>query len=283
MGLNRISLHYSIPLIALLFAFSNSEGYAGDMGPAEILASSAIYVGVFGGWGSSNSIDIDQYGTAFFTVDRGGPLAVNAFGSSDRSSAGFVGGHIGYQWAPISSCPFFQWGIVPAAELEGYYLGKNNLIGNDLTDINTRLNEHDFDVIYPMSTGVFLTNAVLNFNPSSQCRFHPYLAGGIGAAVIHIFDAVSTQVAPAEPGVNHYSANPNDKDTTFAAQAKLGLNFDLCHNMSLFIEYRWLYLANSSYTFGSTIAPGHAPTSPWLVELDSQKYNMGAVGIQYRI
>ncbi len=283
MGFNRNGFKYSLPLMGFLFIVSNSEGYAGDMGPAEILATDSIYVGVFGGWGASNRTEVDQYGTAFLATGDGGALAVNAFGQTNSRSAGFVGAHIGYQWAPISSSPFFRWGIVPAAELESYYLGKSTLVADDVTDINTRLNEHDFDLRFPTKTVVSLINAVLNFNPSGQCRFHPYVGGGIGAAVSHITDAESAQMAPLEPGVNHYSANPTARDTTFASQLKVGLNFEVCHNTSLFLEYRWLYLAATNYTFGSTVAPGHAATSPWLVAMDSQHYNMGAVGLQYRI
>lgn len=265
-----------------LFALMNVGAQAGTMGPIEQVVPGKVYVGVFGGAGASNRADISMYGTAFFTEAEGGPLAVNAFGRTNSRHAGLVGGHIGYQWPEIINWFSSSWSLTPAVELEGYYLGKDNFTGHDINNETVRLPEHDFLVNYPMHAGVFLGNAILNFNPS-QSIWHPYVGAGIGAAVVSISSASALQVSPPEVGVNHFNSNTRDKESTFAGQIKAGLNFDVSKNASIFVEYRGLYLADTDYTFGSTVYPGHAPTSSWRVNLDSQYYNMGAIGVHYTI
>jgi opacity protein-like surface antigen len=284
MKLNGVvkGINYSIPMIGILLALTSAKGNTGTMGP-EIMAPGKIYAGVFGGGGASTRIDIHQYGTAFYPEAAGGPLAVNAFGHSNSRSVGLVGGQVGYQWMEMPPTLFHvPWSFSPAAELEGYYLGKSSFRGHEVNNDTDRLDEHDFVVKYPMSAGIFLANAVLNFNPP-QCRVHPYIAAGIGGAVISISRATAIQVAPAEPGINHYNSNSSDPEATFAAQGKAGLSFDLNQNFSLFAEYRGLYIAATNYSFGSTVYPGHPVTSNWRVELDSQYYNTGVVGLRCAI
>lgn len=285
MKLNRIGkgIPYSISMIGMLYALISTEVYAGTMGPVN-LGTGRIYAGVFGGAGTSNKVDISQFGTAYYLEAAGGPLAVNSFGKTDRRTVGFVGGQVGYQWSEILLNSFNSaWTVAPAAELEGYYLGRSKFRGHDINNDTVRLPEHDFKVTYPMSTGVFLTNAVLNLNLANYARFHPYVGAGIGGAAIDITDAKSRQVAPPELGVNHYNSKTSDTESTFAAQAKAGLNVELTANTSVFVEYRWLYLASTSYTFGSTVYPAHVATSSWLVKINSQYYNMGAVGLRYSV
>lgn len=288
MKLNELGkgIHYPIAIIGILFALTSSEANASCcvMGPTKFSPPGEVYVGIFGGGGTSTKINVSQFGTAYYTEANGGPLAVDAFGKTDRRTVGLVGGHVGYQWLEIfSNPPNSQWGLAPAVEWEGYYLSKSSFTSHDINNDTVRLPEHDFLVTYPMKAGVFLTNAVLSINPSCLSRFHPYVGAGIGAAVVSISNANAAQVSPAEPGINHYNSDASDTDTTFAAQTKVGLNVDLCRNISIFVEYRWLYLSDSHYEFGSTVYPGHPATSNWLVKMDSQCYNMGAIGIQYRI
>lgn len=227
---------------------------------------------------------LSQYGTAYFLEAEGGPLAVNAFGHAKSRDVGIVGGHIGYQWSEILLDLFNnQTSMTPAIELEGYYIGKEKFTGHDINNDTTRLPEHDFLVTYPTSTGVFLANTVLNFNSANYARWSPYVGVGIGAAVLSISQANSLQTAPFEANINHYNGNPNDRTAAFAAQTKVGLNFSFSDNWSVFAEYRGLYIADSNFTFGSTVDPTHAATSNWKVNLGGQFYNMGAGGIRFTI
>lgn len=276
--------NYSASAVAALLALSAAEIQAGTMGPVQLPATEKVYFSVFGGGGSSNKTLINQYGTAFFTEAEGGPLAVNAFGHSKSRSAGIVGGHIGYQWEDIILNSLnSQLGLAPAIELEGYYVGKRTLKAHDINNDTSRLPEHDFLVTYPMSTGVFLANTVLNFTSANYPGWRPYVGAGIGAAVLSISNANSLQTAPLEANVNHYNGNPNDRVAAFAAQTKAGLNYAFTEHLSVFAEYRWLYIANTKFTFGSTVYPAHAATSSWNANLGAQYYNMGAAGIRFTI
>lgn len=284
MKLNGITKHlkYSKVLIGILLASISYDAFA-DAWYSQCCMPGKFYLGLFGGVGESSKIKVNQYGTAFFFEELGGALAVDAFGKTNSHSVPVFGAHIGYQLTEILPTPCSTWGLAPAVEWEGYYLKRETFTAHDVGNNTERLDEHDFLVTYPMKTAVFLVNAVLNFNLPCRSRFHPYVGVGIGGALSSISNANAEQVAPPEAGVNHFNANPSDKDATLAAQAKLGLNFDLCRKLSVFAEYRSLYIASSSYTFGSTVSPGHAATSPWLVEFNHQHYNIGTIGIQYSI
>ena len=132
-----------------------------------------------------------------------------------------------------------------------------------------------------MHTGVFLINAVLKANHVDVGNFHPYLGVGFGTALIAISGANSTQTPPPEPGINHYNSRSSDTATAFAAAPKVGVSFDLMKSTSMFIEYRFLYLSATDYTFGSTVYPTHVATSNWDATIGSQYYNMGTIGFQY--
>lgn len=282
MKLNKAAA--SVTSSILIGMLVSSQGYTGTMGPNVLNAPGKIYAGVFGGAGSSTDVRIRQFGTAYYLEAVGGPLAVNAFGTANSGTVGLVGGQVGYQWSAIPFNLFNSLsGITPATELEGYYLGKGTFTGHDINNDTTRLPEHDFLATFPINTGVFLVNAIANLNLASQPRFNPYVGAGIGAAVLSISNANSTQVAPPEVGVNHYNSNTSSSDAAFAAQVKAGLSVHLTPNIDMFGEYRWLYLSSSNYTFGSTVYPTHVATSSWLVKFGSQNYNLGAVGIRYSV
>lgn len=272
-------IKYACSVIGLLASMNSL--FASHAMAVTTPASGKVYVGVFGGGGSSKSFNADQYGTAYILESSGGSLAVNAFGHIKSHSAHFAGVQLGYLAPEILLSPSSQWSLAPAIELEGYYLGKSSLNG-ELINETARLPEHDFDVVYPMKRSVFLVNTVLTFN--KPCLLiHPYVGLGIGGAIARISGADSTQLSPPEAGVNHYNSNTSDMDTTFAGQVKLGLSYDINDAISVFAEYRWLYLSSTQFTFGSTVYPTHAATSSWLVKLDPQKYNLGSVGIKINL
>lgn len=269
MALNAVS--------GCILALSASAAFSGAMGP-EVTNPGGVYAGVFGGWGAVSSTDVNQYGTAFFSEVEGGPLAVDAFGRAGSDSTGIIGGHVGFAW-PNTMGMYLP--VTAAVEIEGYYMSRVNLEAHDLNNNTDRLPEHDFLVNYPIKTGVFLVNAVLNANNSMFGKFKPYVGFGIGSALQSVSGATSVQVAPPELGVNHYNANTDDKAFAFAAQPKVGAHFDLTDHVSVFAEYRFLYLSQTNYTFGSTVTPTHAVTAPWLVSIKPQHYNMGTIGIDF--
>jgi predicted porin len=69
----------------------------------------------------------------------------------------------------------------------------------------------------------------------------------------------------------------------FAGQIKLGLAYNFNKYLSVFADYRWLYIASTDFTFGSTVFPGHAETSSWQVTLDAQRYNLGTIGVRFSL
>ncbi len=281
----RIS-YIGIAALQCLCIMSNSIAYADSAIPNIVSPASPgrIYIGLFAGGETVHSDALKQEGTAYLASGLGGPLAVNAFGTSSSASGWFGGGHIGYQGSrDILNNPGSAWTFLPAAELEGYYLGNITLRGVDLNNSTARLEEHDFHVTYPMSTNVFLMNAILDISHAYSNRVHLYAGFGIGSGIISISGAYAAQVAPEEPGINHYNSDTSDTAVAFAAQPKLGLRFDLTQHASLFAEYRFLYLSPTNYLFGSTVYSTHVATSNWDVKMGSQNYNMGAIGIDYAV
>ena len=269
-----------LSIFSSILATSAFANHAGMMESNTVGVPGKFYLGAFGGGGSSNKFDITQFGTAFYFEAAGGPLAVNAFGHTNSQSVWFGGAQAGYQ-APammINANPL--WRIAPAIEFEGYYLGKHTYTG-DLTNDTARLDEHDFDVSYKMKRSAFLANLVVNLNPCLVVQ--PYVGVGIGGALVDISGADATQVRPPEAGVNHYNSKNSDMAPTFAGQIKAGLIYDFNQYVSVFAEYRWLYLGSTHFTFGSTVYPGHPETSNWQVRFGSQRYNFGDVGIRVNL
>jgi len=238
------------------------------------------YIGGFGGGLYSNSTKMSQMGTAFFSEINGGPLAIYAEGHTKNTSSGFGGIQIGYEW---SQCPLHigcsNWSIAPAVELEAYWYCHNKK--GHLINPTERLPEHDFLDSFHMSSGVYLANAVFSLNNPCLGAFSPYVGGGVGATRISINKADSLQTSPEEPGINHFNSKRNDSSWAFAAQAKVGLRYNICKSFHIFGEYRYLYVDSSNYILGSTVYPTHAPTSPWNVKIQNINYNAFVVGVQY--
>lgn len=186
------------------------------------------------------------------------------------------GAHVGYKG-------FNNWNVFvparPAAELEAYYIGLAELKGR-ATNVTDRLPEHIFSDKFPLRTGVFLANLVLE-NKTMCKKLFPYLGFGAGPAFSSISSARSLQISPIEEGVEHFNTSRSDKTVGMAAQVKLGVRYKLNPKVKAFAEYRYLYLSQTQYTFGSTAYPGHPVTSPWTVKVMPQHYNMGIVGLDF--
>jgi opacity protein-like surface antigen len=242
-----------------------------------------LYIGGFGGELFSNKTRMIQRGTAFFSEAEGGPLAVDARGHSKSKSAGFGGIQIGYEW---TQCPYYlgcsEWSITPAAEFEAYWYRHTNR--GDLMNPSVRLPEHDFRDTFPMHVGIYMFNGVLALNNNcNNCfsNFTPYVGGGVGFAHLSIRNATSFQVSPPEAGIDHFNSDRSDSSFTFAAQAKVGLRYNICERFHIFGEYRFLFIDSSRYLLGSTMYPTHAPTSTWDIDIKHLCYNAFTFGLQY--
>lgn len=245
---------------------------------AQFSDLNGIYFGIFGGGGKAVSANATQRGTVFFDASQGGTLVVNAHGDSNNPSAGFFGAHLGIRGNPwqltgAGIC------LIPAVEVEAFYLRSNPDFL--VVDNTSRIPSHTFDDSLPMRTGVFLANAVFGFKLPNVCNVYPYVGVGLGGTRIRISDADSPQVNPPEADVNHFNSNPDASDTAFAAQAKVGINFNLSCHLRLLAEYRYLYAASTDYTFGSTQYPTHAATTNWNVHIGKLGYNLADVGLEY--
>lgn len=236
-----------------------------------------FYIGAFGGGVYSNSSKMTQYGTAFFTEASGGPLSVIAEGNLNKTSTGFGGVQVGYEWSkPLCS----GWTIAPAAELE-YFCFKHKKKGHLINHTVNGLPEHDFYNKFHMNSNFILANAVITINNDCMRAFSPYVGGGIGAARVSMHKADSLQVEPLEAGVNHFNSNRNDSSWAFAAQAKAGLRYNFCERFHIFAEYRFMYVDSSNYVLGATNYVTHVPTSPWNVKVKNTHYNAFAIGVQF--
>ncbi len=260
---------------ATVAAAPPAQAYAMYTKGSSVLPASSrgAYVGVFGGGGIRSSASVSQLGTAFFTEAEGGPLAVDARGRTNSGDVGFGGAHIGYEWA-------YGKYLQPALELEGFYLAGSQQRAT-LANPTVRLDEHAFSDTFPSRTTVLLANMVVGFHTPYQ-GFTPYIGGGIGAANVSIKGATSTQTDPAEPGINHFNANPDSQAWTFAAQVKAGARMPLGNSGAyLFGEYRYLYVGAVNQVFGSTVYPGHAATSPWTASFGGTSNHLAAAGVGF--
>lgn len=260
----------------LLLMLSSSTVLADDGGDCAPTGR-GLYIGLFGGGGGSSINSVTQLGNALFPPSAGGPLDVHATGRSNNSGVGLVGLQIGHEWSGGAQpgC----WGWSPAVEVEGYYLAgtQRALLDNG----NPRLPVHDFDDSFPMDNAVLLTNVVLNFQTPMR-NLSPYIGGGIGTTCVSISGANSPQVNPPEPGVNHFNSGTDSSAWGFSAQAKIGVRFNLTDHIFLFTEYRYLYVGSTTYVFGSTQYPTHAPTTPWTVRFGDMNNHLGVGGIGFK-
>ena len=239
-----------------------------------------LYIGVFGGGSASENTDMTQSGVAFHEP----PENVSVQGTSQLKTGAIGGSHLGYEWAEIRIGGSSGWGLFPAVEVEGYYLGTSETGGlaNSQPEPTIPVGHHAFTDSSNLNMGVLLANSIFTFKTPWFKKILPYVGGGIGGAITSISNANSAQTAPtAEPGINHFNSNPNASSSSFAAQGKIGLRAEVLEHLSLFAEYRYLYVAAANYTFGSTVYSSHVPTTDWNTHYGSMGFNTGIFGIEY--
>lgn len=271
--LGRLLMSVMVGLLASLPAMTAlAEDGQGSQVPSM---GRGFYLGAFGGGGVSSNGTILQNGTAFLSS---GALSVSATGNGIDNSAMVGGLHLGYEWQGWRlGQEGSGWGLLPAAELEGYYLGTTQR--GRLDNPTPRIPEHTFDTSFPLNMGVFLSNAVLTLH--TPYKIHPYLGAGVGAAYVSVSGADSSQLNPAEPGINHFNSNPNASSWALAAQTKAGFRADIAEGWWLFTEYRLLYVGPTNYTFGNTVYPTHSQTTSWNVTFGSMYYNIAVAGVGF--
>lgn len=274
--LSRCRPYQGTGLAGILLLALVSSAARGDDDCECAPAGRGTYIGVFGGGGGSMIPNVSQVGTALYPTSRGGPLSVNATGSSGDRGVGLVGLQIGHEWSADS--PASEWGLLPAFEVEGYYLSGAQNAG--LNNPTPRLPAHEFEDTFSMNNAVLLTNAVLSLQTPVR-GLNPYVGGGFGTANVSLNNADSAQVAPPEPGINHFNSGPNSSCWGFAAQGKVGLRISISKHAYLFTEYRYLYVSSTTFTFGSTVYPTHVPTTPWTVHFGDMSNHMGIGGIGF--
>ena len=267
--------------MGILLSFVSLTAISGPLAAQDCCdpcPSNRLYVGAFGGGIYSNSSRASQYGTAFFTEADGGPLSVIAEGHLDKTSTGYGGVQLGYEWAPRPV--FLGWALAPATELEVFFF-KHKKKGHLINQTVNGLPEHDFADSFHMNSSVILANIVLAFNNDCLFGLTPYAGGGIGATRVSLQKADSFQTNPLESGINHFNSNRSDSTWAFAAQAKAGLRYNFCESFHIFAEYRYLYVDAANYILGATNYTTHVPTSPWNVKVKNTNYNAFAVGVQF--
>ncbi len=240
-----------------------------------------LYLGIFGGGVASEKNDMTQSGVAYHeTADD-----VSVQGSSESTTGAIAGSHIGYEWLDIPlGRSSSGWSLKPAVEIEGYYLGtsQKSSLSNPIAESSIPIGEHTFSDSSNLNMGVLLANSVFSIKMPWAKKIFPYVGGGIGGAITSMSNANSTQNGPtAEPGINHFNSNPNASSSSFAAQGKLGFRAEVLEHLSLFAEYRYLYVAAANYTFGSTVYSSHVPTTNWNTHYDAMNFHTGVLGIEY--
>lgn len=267
-------MKYIHSLLISACSLAASHCIAADASPSE----AGLYIGVFGGFGSSASTSLRQLGTVYLNPPHSSPtLPVDADGSTNGNNGIPVAGmHVGYQWDHWEIAP--GWGLQPAVELEGLYVGKHSPIGTMPVHPSFLGTQY---VTIPITAGVALPNFVLTLKTPYSDKIFPYVGLGAGAAFSSITGSDSAN--PLEPGINHFNSDPDASDFAFSWQLKAGIKTEILKNTYLFVEYRYLFIDSTSYTFGSTDYPGlHLPTTSWNVNLGRQEFNLFVAGLQYK-
>jgi opacity protein-like surface antigen len=272
----------------------------------------AFYGSVFGGPAWTGAHDLSQSGAAHLRGAHALPgykdvdLVVDVGGREKMSRSLLSGAQIGYRFHLPESR------VVPAVELEGLHFGPEARahLANHEADTVAHLGtgagqagrddptslvqhkyaagEHRFFNRMRMDVGVAMLSGVLAYRTSSMPE--PYIGLGAGLAHVAARRAVSHQTNPSGPVertpdtgevMNHFNSQDRASDTAWAWQAKAGLIMPLGPHLSAFVEYRWVHVGATSFTFGGTRYPGHAPTDAWRVARHAMKTQSGLAGLRY--
>jgi len=232
----------SSALFALICSLGPSPYFASDT-----TSEPGVYIGLFGGAGTASSMSARQEGGFYLPGPLSTRVGVDAQGKTGGEPVGVLGLQAGYEWKRQTFGPS-EWGLKPAAELEGLYIGQQSPVGDMPITPSVLGTQY---VTLPMTVGVVLANAVFTFQTPWSSRIFPYLGVGAGVARLSIQGANPTN--PSEPGINHFDSWPDASATAFAMQFKAGVKGEVARNLLLFAESRHLSLNPTQYTFGETL------------------------------
>jgi len=159
-----------------------------------------------------------------FNVYRANPDAGRpGIGDRNVDVGGYVGGKIGY---------IFNTGVIePAIEADMFY----NRFGGGWDRVYWMTQRHKEFENYQTDSGAFLANELIRFNLGA---FQPYIGAGIG-----LYTASTDR---QQKDTNYYSgkqysyASFHSNNTSWAWQAVAGADYYVSHNISLFLEYKFL-------------------------------------------
>lgn len=188
------------------------------------------------------------YGTGFYGgIDMGANLYQNRgedrtftqdnprdpfFGYSldvdPKNDVGFFGGlKLGY---------VFGTGIIrPTLEGDFYYNGFRGGADFNLRDsFGNTVAERDVDTW--INSGAFLANFILRIAPEN-CRFQPYAGAGVG---VYYAESAGTDVVDPITGRVVFNNGGGRSHADLAWQVVAGSDYFFTHNISAFIEYKFL-------------------------------------------
>ncbi|CAM3029599.1 outer membrane protein [Legionella worsleiensis] len=282
--------------------------FSGTMGHNSPTNDHSVYWGIFGGVGAHDRIYTSQSGMSYRYIgdlypgqaaptDVNYNLHVNVMGTSQTNNGVIAGIHVGYLMNELQFGTKTGVNLVPRIELESYYLGSkmSGTLTNPVLEPavlrpegtvspanSISANQHVFVDDFNLNSGVLMLDTLFDLRTSLSQNYIPYAGVGLGVLFNTLSKANSDQIMPFNEDVNHFNSNTKASSTLLAAQTRVGLRTQIASHLSVFAEYRYIYGAASSYTFGNTYYPGlHPETSPWNVSLGSMNFQTGIIGLDY--
>jgi opacity protein-like surface antigen len=281
-----------------------------EMAGAETFEPGPWYGSVVGGVSLARGFDARQSGVAHMRGESARPgyrdfdLVVDVKGRGMQDRGAMFGLQLGRKFAtPVA-------GFSAAVELEGTHVSsrQHGRLSNprtgevagigpgpaaDPTDLvagSYGPGEHRFANAMHIHARIAMLHAIVAYELSD--RLQPYVGLGVGTAWLRADRAVSYQTHPSGPiervpltgePVNHFNSRDHASASTFTWQARAGMRMDVTTRAGVFIEYRYMALTPTRFTFGSTQYPGHAPTDRWRVANGGIRTHSALAGVQYAL
>ena len=266
------------------------------------------YIGALGGISFKSNVCASQQGVAYRYIGQFFPcqttptdenynLYVNVKGKHHIKVGGMTGIRISIYQNYLNFNCFNRLLIDPSFEVEGIYLGSkiSGILSNPILEPavirddgivspshSIPANKHQFCNTYNLGSGLLIFNTIFNIKNSINQIITPYIGIGIGFSFNTLYKANSDQIAPCNEDVNHFNSDTKSISIKPCIQARLGISANKTDNFSVFIEYRYLYIAPTSYVFGNTYYPGHHPnTSKWNFSFKSMNFQTLVLGFNY--